>query len=76
MPRKSTTRRAVSVKGLTWQWLKNYADANGKSMSGALEEIVAERLDEAGVPVPEKVDGHEPQRSKPVEKIISQHFTF
>lgn len=50
MARKQT-RRALSVKGLTYQRLKKYCDAKGMSVSGFVEEIVHERLDELGVPV-------------------------
>lgn len=74
---KRQTRRSISVKGITYQRLKNYCEDQNLSVSGYLESIIAERLDAANVPVPEKVDPRpstqkEPQR----EEIISQHFTF
>ena len=49
---KQQTRRSVSVKGITYQRLKDYCDATGKSVSGYLEDIVAEKLDAEGVPMP------------------------
>lgn len=74
MARKQT-RRSISLKGLTYQRLKNHCEAKGRSISGYLEEIVAARLDAEGVPVPDKL---EPAAKKPrePEEIISQHFTF
>ncbi len=47
------------------------------SVSGYLEEIIANRLDSANVPVPERVDVPVRTRRSPAsEDIISQHFTF
>ncbi len=73
MARKQT-RKAISVKGITYQRLKNYCSEQGRSVSGYLEEIIAEKLDAAGVPVPKRVEPKE--RKPPPETIISQHFTF
>lgn len=72
---KRQTRRSISVKGLTYQRLKNYCESQGISVSGYLEGLIATRLDEENVPVPEKV---EPRLTKPArnDDIISQHFTF
>ena len=76
---KQQTRRSISVKGITYQRLKNFCESQGMSVSGYLEDIIARRLDEANVPIPEKVDprpepAQKPQRDK--DEIISQHFTF
>ena len=74
---KRQTRRSISVKGITYQRLKDYCDATGCSVSGYLEEIIAEKLDAAGVPVPTVLKAR-PER-KPdtqTEEIVSQHFTF
>ncbi|MEX1368543.1 MAG: hypothetical protein AB1Z98_35770 [Nannocystaceae bacterium] len=76
---KRQTRRSISVKGITYQRLKNFCETQGMSVSGYLEDIIAARLDEAHVPVPERVDPRpEPAVKAPHEKeeIISQHFTF
>ncbi|HRI07139.1 MAG TPA: hypothetical protein PKW35_04935 [Nannocystaceae bacterium] len=74
---KRQTRRSISVKGITYQRLKDYCEAYGLSVSGYLEDIIAEKLDAAGVPVPTVVK-HEPAPQKPVDvdEIVSQHFTF
>ena len=78
---KRQTRRSISVKGITYQRLKNFCEAQGLSVSGYLEDIIANRLDEANVPVPERVDPR-PEPVKPPgaphdpDEIISQHFTF
>ena len=78
---KRQTRRSISVKGITYQRLKNFCEDQGLSVSGYLEQIIAERLDEADVPVPEKLEPRpQPAAQKPREgggdEIISQHFTF
>jgi len=80
-PRKKTTRCAVSVKGITYQRVKNFCTSTGQSMSGYLERIIHENLDALGVPVPESIDPPKPRvddtkRAKEIEEIISQHFTF
>lgn len=75
---KKKTRRSISIKGITYQRLKNYCNAQDCSMSGYLEEIIAENLDAAGVPIPEFVEPYESDRNgkEDQEEIISQHFTF
>jgi len=77
---KRQTRRSISVKGITYQRLKNFCEEQGLSVSGYLEDIIANRLDAANVPVPEKVEPRPaPETTKPShepEEIISQHFTF
>jgi len=49
---KKQTRRSISVKGITYKRLKAYCDAHKKSVSGYLEEIIADKLDAVGPPVP------------------------
>lgn len=75
MPKRQT-RRACSVKGITYQRLKDYCDAQKRSVSGYLEEIIAEKLDAAGVPVPTVLRPHKSKNERPPEEIASQHFTF
>jgi hypothetical protein len=74
---KRQTRRSISVKGITYQRLKDFCDTNNLSVSGYLEEIIAERLDAAGVPVPTVLKAR-PERKADTqpEEIVSQHFTF
>lgn len=72
------TRRAISIKGISYQRLKDHCDAQGKSVSGYLEEIIAEKLDAANVPIPTKITPPR-KKEKPEpepEPITSQHFTF
>jgi hypothetical protein len=73
---KRQTRRSISVKGITYQRLKDYCLAQGCSVSGYLEEIIAEKLDAAGVPVPTQVESSPRPKTIEKEDIISQHFTF
>ena len=78
---KRQTRRSISVKGITYQRLKNFCEAQNLSVSGYLEDIIANRLDEANVPVPERVDPRPEPTGKPAgphdpDEIISQPFTF
>ena len=73
---KRQTRRSISVKGITYQRLKNYCEAEGISISGYLEQIIAEKLDAAGIPVPEKVEPRPKPKTPASDEIISQHFTF
>ena len=77
---KRQTRRSISVKGITYQRLKNFCEAQNLSVSGYLEDIIASRLDAANVPVPERVEPRpQPKQLEQTptgEPIISQHFTF
>ena len=50
MAKKKSTRRSVSLKGITYQRIKNYCHARELSVSGWLEDLVAERLDASGEP--------------------------
>lgn len=75
---KRQTRRSISVKGITYQRLKNFCEEQGLSVSGYLEQIIANNLDAQNVPVPERVEPR-PQAKPDAprgEEIISQHFTF
>ena len=73
---KRQTRRSISVKGITYQRLKDYCRAENRSVSGYLEEIIAEKLDAAGAPVPTHVEPRVKPKTVDSEEIISQHFTF
>ena len=73
---KRQTRRSISVKGITYQRLKDYCAEQGCSVSGYLEEIIAEKLDAAGVPVPTQIEPRATPKGVDSEEIISQHFTF
>lgn len=41
---KSQTRRSISIKGETYQRLKEWCEKNNKTMSGAVEDQLAEFL--------------------------------
>jgi len=77
---KRQTRRSISVKGITHVRVKDFCDATGRSMSGYLEELLEEKMTEAGVmATPERIaralTGTYPTR-KPEPDIVAQHFTF
>lgn len=78
---KRQTRRSISVKGVTYQRLKDFCAPNGQPISELIEKLVKDHLDAHGVPVPAVV---EPRRGRPrrapdpvfADDIHSQHFTF
>ncbi len=41
---KRQTRRSISVKGRTYQTALDYCKANDRSVSGLLEELIAEKM--------------------------------
>ena len=78
---KRQTRRSISIKGISYQRLKNHCDDEGRSLSGWLEEVIAEKLDAAGVPMPMLPVRAYPLPERPVtaEDIEAQppaNFTF
>ena len=76
MAKWKSTRRSISIKGLTDQRLKDYCDATGCSVSGYLEEIIAEKLDAAGVPVPIVLRARPERKSKPEPESGPANFSF
>ncbi len=82
----SLPRQSISIKGLSYQRLKDYCDAQGKTVSGYIEEITAEKLNAAGVPMPnvpvalaekkKRKAEREREEKAAEEEIQSQHFTF
>ena len=60
--KKRPTRRSISITGLSHQRLKTWCDDNDMSMSGFFELVIAEKMDAAGVPVPEVLRVHYPVR--------------
>lgn len=77
MPRRQT-RRAISVKGLTYQRVKKHCDERGQSISSFVEELIAKKMEELGIPE-ETVLKPRPSSSKTVVRDpnnVSQHFTF
>jgi len=75
---KRNTRHSISVKGLTYQRMKDYCEKKDRSISGYLEEIIAKDMTARGVPEQTVL---RPRPTKPKEEvdeedIISNHFTF
>lgn len=80
--KKRQTRRSISVKGLTYQWVQEYCDQTEQSISGFVEELIFAKMDELGVQRPAVLKPR-PQRPEKKKKKIedepeihSQHFTF
>ena len=61
---KKQTRRSISVKGLTYQRLKDYCAPEKLSGSGFLETAIGEKLDTLGVPVPTVLRPRDPPPGK------------
>lgn len=74
----SDSRRSISVKGETYQRLKDYCASIGQSVSGYVEDLVTEKLDAAGAPQAGPLEPRKPREAKEEapEEIVSQHFTF
>ena len=75
---KRQTRRSVSIKGISYQRLKTWCDDNGMSMSGFFELAIAEKMDAAGVPIPEVLKVHYPTKrtTESVEDERAAAFTW
>jgi hypothetical protein len=70
-------RRSISIKSRTYARLKSHCETRGSSVSGYLEDIIAEHLDKLGAPHVEP----QPRRPKPepevyAEDIHPQHFSW
>jgi hypothetical protein len=68
VPRKKQNRKSISLKGLTEQRLKDYCQAEGRSVSGYVEEIATEKLDALGVPVVTEADLPPEPEPEPYER--------
>jgi len=76
MPKRQT-RRALSIKGLTYQWIKDYCDQEGRSVAGFVEEIVKEKMASLDIPEPTALlPRPKPNKSPEPEDITSAYFTF
>lgn len=73
--KRNDGRRSISVKGITYQRLRNYLGKDG-SVSGCLEKLVKEKLDKAGAPVPTKADLPKPKEKPEPDDDGGQHFSF
>ena len=78
-PKKKSTRRSISVKGMTYQRLQTYCDAKGRPVSGLLEEMIAQYLDERGAPLALQLAPRKPPAmpEKPsTGEFQGSHFTW
>lgn len=75
MPSKNNTRRAISVRGVTYQRLQDHCSEIGISISGYLEKIIADNLDARGVPqvVAAQVPATKPTTLSPTEGVGGVH---
>jgi len=77
---KRQTRRALSIKGLTYQWIKDYCDQEERSVAGFVEEIVKEKMTELGIPKPTilmpRPEAPKVHKTPEPEEIPPAHFTF
>jgi hypothetical protein len=49
---RAPKRKSISLKGITYQRLKDYCGATGKSVSGYLEDLIEDDLDRRLPPDP------------------------
>ncbi len=85
---KAKTRRAISIKGTTYQRLENYADmveaktGERPSISGLLEGFIHDRLTFEQVPVPDTITCRPASRGRPKnpaeieDDYDGHHFTW
>jgi len=73
---KRQTRKSISLKGLTYQRFKKWCDANDKSASGALEELIAEKMEGLGVPEETVLQPLSPPKPKTLGDFAGSSFTF
>jgi hypothetical protein len=76
--KKKQTRKAISVRGLTYQRVKNYCRKHDRSISGYVEEVINDALENVE-PVPQFIEPparkREPKKADPSE-IPSAIWTF
>lgn len=85
---KRTTRRTISLNAATFQRLVNFTRKQGYTRSGFVEMLINTALDEAGEPVPTRIEhidrfdaleyADERRRAnvKREHEIASAYFTF
>jgi len=78
--KRKQTRRSISVKGITYQRIKDFVSAQDppQSISGYIEGVVKADLDEKGIPVPECLKEIPREKKKQYEDDPpwGNHFTF
>ena len=73
---RASKRRSIAVKDDTYQRLKNFCDRHDRSVSGYIEEMVAERLDDAGEPEPGRIEQPPRKSNGDLDALIKRFFTF
>ena len=80
MSRKKQTRRSISVKGITYQWIFDYCQGQDPplSISGFIENVTQEYLEKTGVPRPTVLKERPRAKKKEFEDDPpwGNHFTF
>lgn len=69
-------RRTFSVNGLTYQRLSEFAEEEGRTVSGTIEDWVAEDLDSKDVPIPTVVKPLKKAKKRRKSARAKDHFTF
>jgi len=68
-----STRRSISLRGVTYEFLKAKAAEQGKSASGMAEELITAKLDALGIPEEHVLR----PKAEPVPRVTgSSRFTF
>lgn len=73
---KRQTRRALSVKGLTYQRLRKWCKANDKTAGGTVEILVNKFLDAQGAPEETVLNVTYPKPRENDDDGHGGHFTF
>ena len=76
---KKQTRRSISLKGLTYQRVKEYCEAQDRSISGFLEELVEKKLRNVPPVVREEVSSSSAEKSvglRPIPKSVRSEKVF
>lgn len=77
---RKQTRRSISVKGITYQRIRDYfkQDDPDRSVSGYIEDLVKADLDKKGIPVPKflVVPTKPKKKDHEDEPPWGNHFTF
>lgn len=72
---KKQTRRAISVRGLTYQRVKKHCEKRGMTVGGWIEDLVNKKLDKLGV-AEETVLEPKPTKQPTLGNYTGNHFTF
>jgi hypothetical protein len=73
---KKQTRRSVSVRGSTYEQIKNYCDRNGLSMSEFIEDRIAQFFGNGGLSSRDHDADDELKLSDQELKDAARYFTF